>query len=136
MHEWAPGERERHLAEIDESAEPMRAANLYVLRGRARQELGRLERADDLREAMRLVAVDPESELAATVYAHQAALDFLLGKMPQARATTDVITRQDLDGATADHFHWVKTPAAIAQRIASWVAAQEAASANASPPAP
>lgn len=73
------------LAEIDESAEPMRAANLYVLRGRARQELGRLERADDLREAMRLVAATPESELAATVYAHQAALDFLLGNDEAAR---------------------------------------------------
>lgn len=73
------------LGEIDETAEPMRAADLYVLRGRARQELGRLERVDDLREAMRLVAAEPESELAATVYAHQAALNFLLGNDGGAR---------------------------------------------------
>src|SRR5882757_7384130 len=73
------------LSELDESVEPMRAAGLYVLRGRARQQLSRLERIDDLRQAMFLVAVEPESELAATVYAHQAALDFLLGNIEQSR---------------------------------------------------
>ena len=63
----------------------------------------------------------------------QPSLDFLLGKMPQAHADADVITPQDLDGTTADHFHWMKAPAAIARRIASWIDAQHAASTTGSP---
>jgi predicted alpha/beta hydrolase len=66
----------------------------------------------------------------------QPSLDFLLGKMPQAHADTDVITPQDLDGTTADHFHWMKTPAAIARRIASWIDTQDAASTTAGAHAP
>ncbi|MGN6328965.1 MAG: alpha/beta hydrolase family protein [Rhodanobacter sp.] len=60
-------------------------------------------------------------------------LDFLLGKMPQAHADTDVITPQDLDGATADHFRWMKTPAPIAARIAAWIDANAPASATVDP---
>jgi predicted alpha/beta hydrolase len=59
-------------------------------------------------------------------------LDFLLGKMPQASADTEVITPRDLDGASADHFCWMKTPVPIAARIASWIAAQATASATVS----
>ena len=66
----------------------------------------------------------------------QPSLDFLLGKMPQAHADADVITPQDLDGTTADHFHWMKTPAAIARRIASWIDAQDSASTTAGAHAP
>ena len=63
-------------------------------------------------------------------------LDFLLAKMPLAHADIGVITPQDLGGATADHFRWMKTPASIAARIASWIAAQDAASTISSPRAP
>jgi len=63
-------------------------------------------------------------------------LDFLLGKMPQAHADTEVITPQDLDGATADHFRWMKTPAPVAARIASWIAAQATTSTTVDPRAP
>jgi len=66
----------------------------------------------------------------------RSSLDFLLGKMPQSHADTDVITPQDLDGATADHFRWMKTPASIATRIASWIAAQDIASVTTNPRAP
>jgi predicted alpha/beta hydrolase len=63
----------------------------------------------------------------------QSSLDFLLGKMPQAHADTEVITAQDLDGAIADHFRWMKTPAPVAARIASWIAAQTTASITVDP---
>lgn len=66
----------------------------------------------------------------------QSSLDFLLGKMPQAHADTEVITPQDLDGATADHFRWMRTPVPVATRIASWIAARASASTTASPRVP
>jgi predicted alpha/beta hydrolase len=50
-------------------------------------------------------------------------LDWLLGKMPQAHGTLDVITSQDLAGLPADHFGWMKTPQPIAERIADWILA-------------
>lgn len=57
----------------------------------------------------------------------QASLDWLLGKMPRASHTVDVITAQDLDSKVADHFGWMKTPQAVAARIAHWLAAQDSA---------
>lgn len=66
----------------------------------------------------------------------QPSLDFLLGKMPQAQANTEVITPHDLGGAPADHFRWMKTPVPIAARIAAWMAANDAAFTAANPQAP
>lgn len=51
----------------------------------------------------------------------QASLDWLLGKMPDARCASGVITPDDLDGKVADHFGWMKLPAAVAARIALWI---------------
>jgi hypothetical protein len=62
-------------------------------------------------------------------------LEFLLGKMPQVHADTEVITPQDL-GAAADHFRWMKTPGPVAARIASWIAARATASTTADLRAP
>jgi predicted alpha/beta hydrolase len=56
-----------------------------------------------------------------------ASLDWLLGKLGQAECRVDVITPQDLDGRSADHFGWMKAPAPIATRIAAWVAARDTA---------
>ena len=53
-------------------------------------------------------------------------LDWLLGKMPLAHSTLDVITAQDLGGVPADHFGWMKTPAPIAERIADWIVTRDA----------
>ena len=50
-----------------------------------------------------------------------ASLNWLLGKMPLVQRTLEVITPQDLGGLSADHFGWMKTPAPIAERIASWI---------------
>jgi len=66
----------------------------------------------------------------------QSSLDFLLGKLPQATTDTDVVTPRELGGVAADHFHWMKTPAPIARRIASWIAAHAVASGTANPRAP
>jgi predicted alpha/beta hydrolase len=57
----------------------------------------------------------------------QASLDWLLGKMPKARRTVQVITPQDLGGQPADHFSWMKTPAALATHVADWIEHQHAA---------
>jgi predicted alpha/beta hydrolase len=51
----------------------------------------------------------------------EASLAFLLGKMPQAPARSDVIGPDDLAGAPADHFAWMKVPAEIARRLADWM---------------
>lgn len=51
----------------------------------------------------------------------QASMDWLLGKMPDARCASGVITPDDLDGKVADHFGWMKLPAAVAARIALWI---------------
>ena len=59
----------------------------------------------------------------------KASLDWLLGKMPRASCSVDVITAQDLDNKVADHFGWMKTPQVVATHIASWLAARDATSA-------
>jgi len=51
----------------------------------------------------------------------EASLAFLLGKMPEASQRTDVITPEDLAGAPADHFAWMKVPSEIARRLAGWM---------------
>ncbi|OOG40817.1 alpha/beta fold hydrolase [Rhodanobacter sp. C05] len=56
----------------------------------------------------------------------QASLDWLLGKMPRANRSVEVITPPDLGGKPADHFGWMKTPEPIAARIAAWIATQDA----------
>jgi len=55
-----------------------------------------------------------------------ASLDWLLGKLGSGDRRMDVITPQDL-GGSADHFSWMKAPAPIATRIATWIAARNTA---------
>jgi DNA-binding NarL/FixJ family response regulator len=73
------------LAELDEETEPMRAVRLYLLRGRSRQQMSRLERSEDFQRAAELVKVEPESALAAQVYTRMANLQFLVGANDEAR---------------------------------------------------
>lgn len=47
-------------------------------------------------------------------------LAWLLGKMPRARVETIMVTSEDLGGVAADHFAWMKTPDAIADRLAAY----------------
>ncbi|WP_395681871.1 alpha/beta fold hydrolase [Dokdonella sp.] len=49
----------------------------------------------------------------------KASLDWLLGKMPAAPQEALVVGAQDLDGAPADHFGWMKKPSMIAQTVAT-----------------
>ena len=53
-----------------------------------------------------------------------ASLSWLLGKMPRSPNTRQVITAGDLGNEKADHFGWMKTPEAVAVRIAPWLQAQ------------
>jgi predicted alpha/beta hydrolase len=50
----------------------------------------------------------------------EASLAYLLDKMPAAPRTVGVVGPEDLAGAKADHFTWMKMPARIAERIAAW----------------
>jgi predicted alpha/beta hydrolase len=58
--------------------------------------------------------------------APQASLEWLLDKMPGAPRQLEVIEPKDLLDQPADHFGWMKTPGAIASRIAHWITAQTA----------
>jgi len=49
-------------------------------------------------------------------------LAWLLGKMPQNRAVSEVLLSADMGGQPADHFSWMKNPAAVTARIADWLA--------------
>ncbi|MBP1472747.1 alpha/beta hydrolase [Frateuria sp. MAH-13] len=49
-----------------------------------------------------------------------ASLDWLLGKLPRARITREVLGPDELQGP-ADHFGWMKTPGPVAVRIADWL---------------
>lgn len=53
----------------------------------------------------------------------EASLDFLLGKMPEAPRRVEVIAPEDIAGAPADHFAWMKVPTDIARRVAGWMRA-------------
>lgn len=53
----------------------------------------------------------------------QGSLEWLLGKMPQAEKKIRSITPDDLGGAPADHFAWMKAPQAIAAGLAECVTA-------------
>jgi len=55
-----------------------------------------------------------------------ASLDWLLGKLGPVRHRVETISRDDLGGAPADHFSWMKTPAPIAVRIAGGLAEADA----------
>lgn len=52
-----------------------------------------------------------------------ASLDWLLAKWPRTQSTRVLLTPTELAGP-ADHFSWMKSPDAVATRIASWCAAQ------------
>lgn len=45
-------------------------------------------------------------------------LAFLLDKMPNARRAIHALSPDDIDGIRADHFAWMKSPGALAMRIA------------------
>lgn len=45
-------------------------------------------------------------------------LEWLLEKMPGAQRVSTVLSSDDLDGAKADHFAWMKAPEPLARRIA------------------
>ena len=49
-----------------------------------------------------------------------ASLEWLLGKLPRAGITREVLTPEDLHGR-ADHFGWMKAPEPVAARIAQWL---------------
>jgi predicted alpha/beta hydrolase len=51
----------------------------------------------------------------------EASLAFLLDKMPDASRHIEVIAPEDLAGAPADHFAWMKVPEGIAHRLAQWI---------------
>lgn len=53
-----------------------------------------------------------------------ASLAFLLDKMPDAPREVSVVGPDDIGGAPADHFAWMKVPGSIADRIADWVLAR------------
>lgn len=65
-----------------------------------------------------------------------ASLDWLLGKLPRAPRRHELVIPDDLDGRRADHFGWMKTPDAIAVRIADWIAAHDTAFAPTHRPGP
>ncbi len=55
-----------------------------------------------------------------------ASLAWLLGKLGPAERVVEVVTPQDMGGLSADHFGWMKAPAAVATRLARWVEARTA----------
>jgi len=64
-----------------------------------------------------------------------ASLDWLLGKLGSRDRTLESLEPQDLAGAPADHFSWMKTSAPIARRMADWLDAQDTASTQGADPA-
>lgn len=64
-------------------------------------------------------------------YVPRAAVDHLLGKMPNASTEVVVLDAQAVaaPNGKADHFSWMQSPQRIAQRIARWTAAQQQAAA-------
>jgi predicted alpha/beta hydrolase len=64
-----------------------------------------------------------------------ASLDWLLGKLGSRDRTLELLKPQDLAGAPADHFSWMKTSAPIARRMADWLDALDTASAQGADPA-
>lgn len=48
-------------------------------------------------------------------------LEWLLAKLPRAKATRLVFGAELLEGRPPDHFAWMKAPAAVAGRIAGWL---------------
>lgn len=53
-------------------------------------------------------------------YVPRASLVHLLEKLPQAKITRFELGRADFSGARADHFAWMKRPAAVADRVSAW----------------
>ena len=49
-----------------------------------------------------------------------ASLDWLLQRMPAAPATRLTLDREALGDVPANHFAWMKAPAAVADAIAAW----------------
>lgn len=53
--------------------------------------------------------------------APQSSLAWLLGKMPRSVHAQQVFTAGELGIEKADHFGWMKKPAAVAARVSSWL---------------
>jgi predicted alpha/beta hydrolase len=51
----------------------------------------------------------------------EASLAWLLGKMPQSPQRVGVLTPDDMDGQPADHFHWMKAPTPVVERLVDWL---------------
>lgn len=62
-----------------------------------------------------------------------ASQDWLIGKLPGSTAHRVVFGRDALEGQPADHFAWMKTPAAIADEIARWDGGRNTAFADSHP---
>jgi predicted alpha/beta hydrolase len=54
-------------------------------------------------------------------------LAWLLGMLPRASQRIELISPDDLGGAAADHFAWMKSPIPLAARIASHISRMTAA---------
>jgi predicted alpha/beta hydrolase len=88
------------------------------------------------------MAVDFEQRLAALampVYAlrmrddwmvPQASLTWLLQKMPGTFQRVEVIAPEQLAGPAADHFSWMKAPAAPVAQLLAWMEYHDAAHEN------
>lgn len=63
--------------------------------------------------------------LAEDFYIPRAAVDDLLGKMPNASIEVDVLDAAAMMDGKADHFSWMASPQRMAQRIAQWTANQQ-----------
>ena len=63
-----------------------------------------------------------------------ASLDWLVGKLPRAPVTRQLLGAADLAGQPPDHFAWMKAPGAVADSIAGWSPAGNGAFARALQP--
>lgn len=80
----------------------------------------------DLEQALRRVRARITAlHLARDWYAPEPSLRFLLSKLPEATATVARIDDETL-GARSDHFRWMRSPAAVAARLACSPAAPAA----------
>lgn len=79
----------------------------------------------DIEAGMRDVSVDVRAALFEHDWlAPPGSLDFLLGKLPRSGREVRVFERRDL-GAVADHFAWMRAPAAVAAWLAAGPADRE-----------
>jgi len=77
--------------------------------------------AHDLEDSLRRLHVPVLSlRMADDWFVPQSSLDFLTAKLSSARHAQQVIDRENFSGP-ADHYRWMREPAASAQAIADWL---------------